>query len=168
MSSVYDSELGRRHRFRGMLRMSLTAGAALSALATGALALGLATGLVPSSIFGPRELLAVAIRGLGAGAVAGGLFSWLVARGGRGKTLSTLSTKRVALWGGLAMGSVPLFAAGVAAASGLVLPIGVLSASALLAGIGGSVVSAGMLRVARRAPPLQLGEADAEPERLPS
>jgi hypothetical protein len=165
MSSMNDSELEQPHRFRGMLRMSLTAGAVLSAFATGALALGLATGLVPSSILGPRDLVAVAIRGFGAGAIAGGLFSWLLARGGRGKTLSTLSTKRVALWGGLATGSVPLLAAGVAAAGGLVLPIGVLAASSILAGIGGSVVSAGMLRVARRAPQ-QLGEPDASPERL--
>ncbi len=65
MSSMNDSELEQPHRFRGMLRMSLTAGAVLSALATGALALGLATGLVPSSIFGARELIAVAIRGFG-------------------------------------------------------------------------------------------------------
>jgi hypothetical protein len=165
MSSMNDSELEQPHRFRGLLRMSLTAGAVLSALATGALALGLATGLVPSSIYGARDLIDVAIRGFGAGAVAGGLFSWLVARGGRGKTLSTLSTKRVALWGGLAMGSVPLLAAGVAAAGGLVLPIGVLAASSILMGIGGSVVSAGMLRVARRAP-RQLAEPDASPERL--
>jgi hypothetical protein len=162
MSSMNDSELEQPHRFRGMLRMSLTAGAVLSALATGALALGLATGIVPSSIFGPRELVAVAIRGFAAGAVAGGLFSWLVARGGRGKTLSTLSTKRVAVWGGLATGSVFL-SAGLAAGS--LVPIGVLAASSILAGIGGSVVSAGMLRVARRAPQ-QLGEADASTERL--
>src|SRR6478672_1520652 len=125
MSSTNDSEVKTPRRFRGLIRMSLTAGAVLSALATGSLAIGLATGLVHSSIFGPRELVAVAIRGFGAGAVAGGLFSWLLARGARGKTLSTLSTKRVALWGGLAMGSVPLLAAGVAAAGGSVLPIGV-------------------------------------------
>jgi hypothetical protein len=163
MSSMNDSELEQPHRFRGMLRMSLTAGAVFSALATGALALGLATGLVPASIFGARELVAVAIRGFGAGAVAGGLFSWLVARGERGTTLSTLSTKRVALWGALATGSVFLSVGLMAGRS--VVPIGVLAASTVLAGIGGSIVSAGMLRVARRAPQ-QLGEPDASPERL--
>src|SRR5215831_19415050 len=102
MSSTNDSELDAPHRARGLLRTALTAGAVLSALAAGTLALGLVTGLVPSSIFGAREVLAVAIRGFGAGAVAGGLFSWFVARGERGKTLSALSTRRVALWGGLA------------------------------------------------------------------
>jgi len=165
MSSIDDSELERPHRFRGMLRMSLTAGVVLSALATGALALGLATGLVPSSIFGPRELAGVAIRGFGAGVVAGGLFSWLVARGGRGKTLSTLSAKRVALWGGLATGSVFLAVGLVAGVRLPVVPIGILAAGSVLAGLGGSVVSAGMLRVARRAP-RPLGAADASPERL--
>src|SRR5215831_20575905 len=101
MSSTNDSELDAPYRLRGLLRTSFTAGAVLSALATGTLALGLVTGLVPSSIFGARELIAVAIRGFAAGAVAGGLFSWFVARGERGKSLSTLSTPRVALWGGL-------------------------------------------------------------------
>ena len=52
MRSMNEPELDQPRRFRGMLRMSLTAGAVLAALATGALALGLATGLVPSSIFG--------------------------------------------------------------------------------------------------------------------
>jgi len=162
MSSMNDSELEQPHRFRGMLRMSLTAGAALSALATGTLAFGLAT-LVPSSIFGARELVEVAIRAFAAGAVAGGLFSWLVARGGRGKTLSTLSTKRVSLWGGIATGSVFL-SIGLMAGSAVV-PIGILAASTVLAAIGGSAVSAGMLEVARRAPQ-QLREPGASPERL--
>jgi hypothetical protein len=110
-------------------------------------------------------VIAVAIRNFGAGAVAGGLFAWFVARRERGQTLSTLSTRRVALWGGLATASVPLLATLTAlAATGRLLPIGVLAAGTLLAGIGGSVVSAGMLRIARRAP--QLTEPDANPDRL--
>jgi len=151
------------HRYRGLVRTSLTAGLVLSALATGALAIGLATGLVPESIFGARELVAVAIRGFSAGALAGGLFSWFVRRGERGQSLSTLSASRVALWGGLAAGSVPLLAA--LTATGPVLPIGVLAAGTVLFGIGGSVVSAGMLRVARRAPE-RLHEPDANTDRL--
>jgi hypothetical protein len=140
-------------RYRGVIRVSLVAGGLMSALATGALAVGLATGLVPASLFGARELIAVAIRGFGAGAVAGGLFAWFVARHERGQTLSTLSARRVALWGGLATASVPLLSAlGLLATTGRVLPIGILAASSMLAGLGGSAVSAGMLRVARRAP----------------
>ena len=162
MTSTNDSELDQPHPFRGVLRISLTAGAVLSALATGALALGLATGLVPSSIFGARELVAVAIRGFVAGVGAGALFSWFVVREEHGRTLATLSTRRVALWGGLATGGVFL-SAGLAAISRI--PIGVLAAGSILAGIGGSVVSAGMLRAARRAPQ-QLGEPDVNPERL--
>jgi len=132
-------------------------------VATGALAVGLATGLVPDSIFGARELIAVAIRGFSAGAVAGGLFSWFVRRGERAPNLSTLSSSRVALWGGLAAGSVPLLAA--LTATGPVLPSGVLAAGSVLFGISGSVVSAGMLRVARRAPE-RLREPDANANRL--
>ena len=151
------------HPYRGLVRTSLTAGVVLCALATGALAIGLATGLVPASIFGARELIAVAIRGFGAGAVAGGLFSWFVRRGARGQNLSTLSASRVALWGALAGGSVPLLAA--LTATGPVLPLGVLAASSVLLGIGGSVVSAGMLHVARRAPE-RLREGDTNAGRL--
>src|SRR5262249_48858843 len=132
------------------------------ALATGTLALGLVTGLVPSSIFGARELIAVAIRGFAAGAVAGGLFAWFVARGARGKTILDLSTRRVALWGGLATASIPLLT--MLAWRGSV-PVDILAAATALAGIGGSIVSAGMLRVARRAP-AQIGEPDARSERL--
>ena len=163
MSATNDLESERPHPFRGLLRTSFTAGAVLSALATGTLALGLATGLVPSSIFGARELIAVAIRGFAAGAVAGGLFAWFVSRGERGKTLSALSTRRVALWGGLATASIPLLT--LLAARGAGVPVGVLAASTALAGIGGSIVSAGMLRLARRAP-ARLGEPAANTERL--
>jgi hypothetical protein len=150
-------------RYRGLIRMSLTAGAAMATVATGALAIGLATGLVPTSIFGPRELIAVAIRAFGFGAVAGGVFAWFVSRGAHGQTLLALSTRRVAWWGGLATASVPLLA--LLAAGGAVVPIGVVAAATLLAGIGGSVVSASMLRLARRGEK-RLDAADARPDHL--
>src|ERR1043166_8309060 len=102
--------MGGTRRYRGLVRMSVTAGTAMSAMATGVLAVGVITGLVPSSIFGIRELMAVAIRGFVAGAVAGGLFGVFLARGVRGQAWSELSGRRVALWGGLATGSVFLVA----------------------------------------------------------
>jgi hypothetical protein len=145
-------------RYRGLMRMSLTAGAALAAVAIGALAIGLATRLVPASMFGPRELIAVAVRAFAFGAVAGGVFAWFVSRGARGQTVLTLPTRRVAWWGGIATASVPLLAA--LAARGAIVPIGALATATALAGIGGSVVSAGMLQLARRAEK-QLSAADA-------
>jgi hypothetical protein len=149
-------------RYRGLVRTSLTAGTVMSVIATGALAIGLVTGLVPSSVFGVRELIAVAIRGFGAGAVAGGLFSWFVARRARGQVLSALSSGRVALWGGLATGCVFLLA-GLAAPG--IVPITVLATAVVVAGVGGSVVSAGMLRLARRVP-RQFKELDGSADRL--
>ena len=149
-------------RYRGLVRMSLTTGIVMSAIATGALAIGLVTGLVPSSIFGVRELIAVAIRGFGAGAVAGGLFAWFVARGARRQALSGLSSRRVALWGGLATGGVFLLA-GLAAPG--ILPISIVATAAIVAGIGGSVVSAGMLRLARH-PAESLKQLDRSADRL--
>ena len=158
-------------RFRGIIGMAITWGLALSTLATGSLALGLATGLVPPSIFGARELVTLAIRGLLAGGVAGGLFAWLLARREGGHSLATLSTRRVAFWGFVAAGSLPILLA-------LAAPLGVLVArngfgvlgSVLLAstagfGVLGSVLSTATLRIARRAE-ARLGGPDEERSRL--
>lgn len=136
-------------RFRGMLGVAATWGIAFSTLATGSLALGLATGLVPSSVFGAREFVAVAVRGLVVGGVAGGLFAWILAHRERDQTLATLSTRRVALWGFVGAGSV----AGILAlaAAGPVLPLGVLVAGTAGFGGIGSVLSTATLRMARRA-----------------
>jgi hypothetical protein len=83
------------------------------------------------------------------GGVAGGLFAWLLSRRERGHTLATLSTRRVAAWGFVAAGSLPAILA--LAATGPVLPLGVLVAG--IAGYGGigSVLSTVTLRIARRA-----------------
>ncbi len=136
-------------RFRGIFGIAVTWGIALSTLATGSLALGLATGLVPSSIFGARELVAVAVRGLLVGGVAGGLFAWLLARRERGHSLATLSTRRVALWGFVAAGSLPALLA--LAATGPTLPLGVLVAGTVGFGGIGSLLGTTTLRIARRA-----------------
>lgn len=149
-------------RLRGMVGLALTWGVGLAALATGALALGLATGLVPSGIFGARELVAVAARGLLVGGVAGGLFGWLLSRRERGHSLATLSTRRVAVWGFVA-GSFPTILAMTAAAP--VLPIGVLVAGAIGFGGIGSLLSATTLGIARRAP-ARLNGVDEELGRL--
>jgi hypothetical protein len=151
-------------RYRGVIRMSLTAGVALSVIASATMTLGLATGLVPKEIFGAREIATLAVRAFIAGAAAGGLFGWLVAHRERDQTLSTLSIRRVALWGGIATGSVPLVA--TLAATGPTAPIGILAAATVAYGIGGSVISATMLRLARRMP-RQLGEPDSRTDRLP-
>ena len=150
-------------RFRGIIGMAITWGLALSTLATGSLALGLATGLVPPSIFGARELVALAVRGLLAGGVAGGLFAWLLARREGGHSLATLSTRRVALWGFLAAGSLPILLA--LAATGPALPLGVLIASTAGFGVLGIVLSTATLRIARRAE-ARLGGPDEECSRL--
>jgi len=136
-------------RFRGIFGIATMWGVALATLATGSLALGLATGLVPPSVFGARELVAVAVRGLLAGGVAGGLFAWLLAQRERGHSLATLSTRRVALWGFVAAGSLPVILA--LAAVGPVLPLGVLVAGTAGFGGIGSLLSTATLRMARRA-----------------
>lgn len=136
-------------RFRGLVGIAITWGVALATLATGSLALGLATDLVPASMFGARELVAVAVRGFLVGGVGGGLFAWLLARRERGQSLATLSARRVAGWGFVAAGSLPVLLA--LAATGPALPFGVLVAS--IAGFGGigSLLSTATLRIARRA-----------------
>jgi hypothetical protein len=156
--------MGQDRRFRGIVGMSAIWGVALSALATTSLAVGLATGLVPSGIFGAREMIAVAIRGFAAGALGGGLFAWLVARRERSKALSSVSSHRMALWGFLAAGSVPAIVA--LAAGWPALPIGILAASSVIAGAGGSALSVAILRLARCAPE-QIGGSNADRHLLP-
>ena len=136
-------------RLRGLVRISLTAGTVMSVVAAGSLGLALVTGAVPGSVF---DVIELAIRGFVAGAVAGGLFSWFVIRRERGQNLSSLSTRRVAIWGALATGSVPLIVGLELMARGRPLPLGVLASGTLLYGVGGALFSAGMLRLARRTP----------------
>lgn len=137
-------------RARGILGLAATWGVALSALATSALVIGLATGVVPDSIYGVRELAAVAIRGLLVGAISGGAFAWLLTMRERHETLSTLSSRRTALWGSIAAASVPLLI--VVATGGPILPIGVLATSVAAFGVGGGIFASTLLRIARRQP----------------
>jgi hypothetical protein len=80
------------------------------------------------------------------------LFGWLLASRERGHLVSTLSHRRVALWGFAAAAvAIPLLAAAVFAVNGLALPVGVLAAGTLIAGTGGSLFGVGLLWSARRA-----------------
>src|ERR1044071_9656751 len=94
-------------RLRGIIGIATTWGVALSALATTVLVGALAIGVVPSSIFGPREIVAVAIRTLLGGGFAGGLFAALFAGAERRRTLATVAQTRVALWGFLGGATLP-------------------------------------------------------------
>lgn len=154
--------MDRSRRIRGMVGIAFTWGVGLATLATGALAVGVAAGLVPSAIYGAGEFVAVAARGLLVGGVAGGVFAWLLSRRERGHSLSTLSTRRVAVWGFVA-GSLPMLLAKTAAGS--VLPISVVVAGAIGFGGIGSLLSATTLGIARRAP-ARLAGADEELARL--
>ncbi len=152
-----------RHRVRGIAGLAGTWGLALSALATASVVVGLALGVVPSEFFGPREVGAIALRGFAAGAISGALFGWIMASRERGRLLSALSRRRVALWGFAAAGGViPVAALAVLATSGLALPMGVLAAATGLAGAGGSLFSVGLLWSAQRAPDRVLDHAEAK------
>ena len=153
----------RSQRFRGMVGIAATWGVALATLATGSLALGLATGLVPSSIFGARELVTLAVRGLLLGGVVGGLFAGLLSRRERGHSLATLSMRRVAVWGFVAASLPAIVALGT---TGAVLPLGVLLAGTVGFGGIGSVLSTATLRIARRAE-VRLADVDEARRRLP-
>ncbi len=150
--------MGQSQRFRGMFGMALTWGVGLAALATGSLAFGLATGLVPSEFFGARELVAVAGRGLLAGGVAGALFGWLLARRERGHSLASLSTRRFAVWGFVATATIPTILALMA--TGPVPSLGVLVAGTVGLGSIGSLLGITTLGIARRATARLKGAAE--------
>jgi len=144
-------------RLRGALGLALTWGAAFSALAMTILLGGLAVGLVPSAIFGPREIVQVAIRAFLAGGLAGTLFASVLAGAERRRTLSGLSLKRVALWGFLGAAAIPgVFALAMGVTS--VVSGGLLLSGTALYGAIGSVLSTATVRMAQRLP------APAEPE----
>ena len=89
-------------RLRGALGVAITWGVALSVVATSCLVAGIAAGLVPSSIFGPWQVVEGALRAFIGGALIGGLFSAALMTAERRRILATLPGRRVALWGFLA------------------------------------------------------------------
>lgn len=141
-------------RLRGILGIATTWGVAFSVIGTTLVVSGVVTGLLPASIFGPRQVVAVAIENFLMGGLAGTLFSLFFASGERRQTLETLSMPRVALWGFLGVG-VPTAALVLGASvlygrmSLLAAPLGVAMAGAM-----GSAMSVATIKLARRAPAL--------------
>jgi hypothetical protein len=149
-------------RARGILGMALIWATGLSAFATTLLIGGVLLGLVPSSLYGIRELVAVAVRAFAFGAGVGALFAVLLSRRERGKELNALTGRRVGALGlvaGAALGAVLMLAVPV------VLPAAVVAAAITGWGLIGAGLSMGMLKVARRTPVLSGGEP--EPRNLP-
>lgn len=135
-------------RARGIFGMALTWAVGLAGLATSLLVGGVLLDIVPASVYGIRELVAVAVRAFVVGGAAGALFAMVLARQERATTFGALRRGRVAAWG---------FVAGAGVASALtlaapgVLPATVLLASVLSAGTLGAGAAVGVLALARRA-----------------
>ena len=141
-------------RLRGILGIATTWGVAFSVVATTLVVSGVVTRLFPVSIFGPRQIAAVAVENFLMGGLAGTLFSLFFAGGERRQTIETLSMPRVALWGFLGVG-VPA-AALVLGATFLYgrIPLLVVPLSIAVAGAMGSAMSVATIKLARRAPAL--------------
>jgi hypothetical protein len=141
-------------RIRGLLGIATAWGIAFSAIATTLAASGLVSRLFPTAVFGPRQIIAVAIENFLMGALAGTLFSLFFASGERRQTLETLSMPRVALWGFLGVG-VPTAALSLGAIFlyGRV-PLWGAPLAVAMAGAMGSAMSVATIKLARRAPAL--------------
>ena len=79
--------------------MALTWAVGLTGLATSLLVGGVLLDIVPASVYGIRELVAVAVRAFAVGGAAGALFAMVLARQERDSTFATLRRGRVAAWG---------------------------------------------------------------------
>jgi len=144
--------------------MAATWAVALCTLATTTLVGGLIIGVIPSGIFGPREVVAVALRTLIAGAVAGTVFSALFSGAERRKTLASLSTRRVAVWGFLGATLIPLVSVAVLGTAG-VLPAAVIAGGSIMFGALGSAMAVATVRIARNAPAPSLPAIGSTDER---
>jgi hypothetical protein len=140
-------------RLRGLLGIATTWGVALAALATTVLAGGIAIGVVPTSVFGLRQVIAVAIQNFIVGAFAGSVFSLLFAGAERKRSLATVSMPRVALWGFLGV-AIPVALTTATASVLYRVPLSVAATGILVAGVMGSAMSTATIKLARRAPAL--------------
>ena len=152
------------NRARGVLGMALTWGVALSGVACSLLVGGVLLGVVPESVYGIRELVAVAVRGLVVGGAAGALFAMVLARKERATRLGELRRGRLAAWGFVSTSAV---AAVLTLTAPVVLPALVLLPAILVAGAFGSGAAVGVLRLAQRADARLHPSADAPPSALP-
>lgn len=144
-------------RSSAVIRMALTWGVGLAAVATSLLVGGVLLDVVPESVYGIRELVAVAVRALVVGGAAGALFAVVLARQERSTLFGALRRRRVAGWGFIGAAAV---AGALALTSPVALPVLVLLPAVLAAGALGSGFAVGLLAVARRADArLRPGEA---------
>ncbi len=146
-------------RARGILGMAIAWGVGLAGLATSLLVSGVLLDVVPSSVYGIRELVAVAVRGLAVGGAAGALFAVVLARQERKTTFASLRSGRVAAWGFVGSAGIASVLALTAPAA---LPALVLVPAILLAGALGAGASVSVLTLARRAD-AKLRPIDAAP-----
>lgn len=144
--------------------MALTWGVGLAGVATSLLVGGVLLDIVPASVYGIRELVAVAVRAWVVGGAAGALFAMVLARKERATTLSALRRGRVATWGFVACAGI---ASALLLTAPVVLPVVVLVPSILLAGTLGAGAAVGAVGLARRGDPVLRSGEDAEQRSLP-
>jgi hypothetical protein len=147
-------------RLRGLIGMATTWGVCFSALSSVLFLAARLTGSLPMEVFGTRMVLAIAARGFVVGALAGAVFSLVLAAAERRRTLSRLSSGRVALWGFLGTAAIPFAFSAFSSANVLHLPISIIAASTVAYGAIGGALAATILHVARRAPAQALESAE--------
>lgn len=135
-------------RARGILGTSAAFAIGLSGIASIVLIAGVEVGLVPATVYGIRELVAVAARAALAGAAIGALFAGVVAWRARGVRLDALRYRVLAGVGFLAAGAVGLSLNLISPGA---VPVGVLLAGALGLGALGAGFGIATLALARRA-----------------
>jgi hypothetical protein len=92
-------------------------------------------------------MTSVAARNFVLGGAVGAAFAMLLATAERRRTIDSLSMPRVGIWGFLAS-AVPTGIVGIAA--GAAIPLAVLAAGTIAAGITGAGLGIWLLRLARR------------------
>jgi len=140
-------------RLRGLVGMATTWGMCFSALSS-LFFLGVRlVGSLPIEMFGARIVFAIAARGFVVGALAGAVFSLVLAAAERRRTLSGLSAGRVALWGFLGTAAIPFVSVALSSPNAVLhLPISIIVTGTLTYGAIGGAIAATILGVARRAP----------------